>query len=76
MKMHDSISTGVHGNFINLERLIYLNPNKTIDIEIATDKDNYEPGDQVEMNFFIDEPPADSNEEFFLSVSITDISSF
>ena len=35
----------VSGPNINLERIIFVKPYKTIDFDISMDKDAYEPGD-------------------------------
>ena len=37
-------------NKINLERLIFLKPNQTLDLDVVPHKNGYEPGDYVSIN--------------------------
>ena len=44
----------IQGENINLERIIFVKPMKTIDFDIAMDKEAYEPGDGVELQISTD----------------------
>jgi hypothetical protein len=58
------------GENVDLERLIYVKPQTTIDFSLSTDKDAYSPGDQVALTISSDFP-----EPLFASIKITDVSS-
>ena len=59
------------GENVDLERLIFVKPMKTIDFDISLDKDLYEPGDKVTLNI----SPYYKG-EVYASVHVVDVSSF
>jgi len=61
------------------ERLIFLKPRSTLPFSITTDKQDYQPGDRVNVNVNFDPTLAKSigkDERFFASITVTDTSSF
>ena len=60
---------------INLERLVFIKPKNTIDFDVFTDKEEYSPGDQVDIEVAIPSSE-DSTSQFYASVMVTDTSSF
>jgi len=57
---------------INLERLIFVRPQETLDINIAFDKDLYEPNDKVGLKISSN---AGLDKNILASVKVTDVSS-
>jgi len=61
------------------ERLIFLEPRSTLPFTISTDKEDYQPGDRVNVNVDFDPKLAESigkDEKFYASITVTDTSSF
>ena len=61
---------------INLERLIFLIPNSIINFDININKNIYQPGDSVELKVTIPNNSSNPDEEYYASITVTDISSF
>jgi len=61
---------------INMEKLIFLKPKTKVPFIIQTDKDEYQPGDKVQLDVQLGETSADSEEKFYASITVTDVSSF
>jgi len=57
---------------INLERLIFVKPQETLDISISFDKDLYEPNDKVAVEI---SSKAGLDKNILTSVKVTDVSS-
>ena len=73
----NSIPSKTKSNNITLERLIFLYPQSTLDVEIKTNKDAYEPGDKVSLAIGVDKPQQFNESEFFFaSIKVSDLSSF
>ena len=63
----------------SFERLIFLEPRSTLPFSITTDKEDYQPGERVDMNVNFDPSLAESiaeDERFYASITVTDTSSF
>jgi len=61
------------------ERLIFLRPKNTVPFSISTNKEEYLPGDQVNISVQLDNSTLaanDPDEKFFASLIVTDVSSF
>ena len=61
---------------VDLERLIFLKPKSKLSFTIATDQEEYQPGDQVDLQVKLDEVDQETDEKFFASITVTDLSSF
>jgi len=63
----------------SFERLIFLEPRSTLPFTITTDKEDYQPGDKVNVNVNFDPELArfiKKDEKFYASITVTDTSSF
>ena len=63
---------------IDLERLIFLQPpeGSIPEFEVTTDKDAYQPGEKVNLEVSVTPSATMEEEQFYASVTITDLSSF
>jgi hypothetical protein len=63
---------------IDLERLIFLQPPESSipEFEVTTDKEAYQPGERVNIEVAVTPSELPADEEFYASVTITDMSSF
>jgi hypothetical protein len=67
----------VQGEKVNAERLIFVKPKETLNVGVETDRAGYEPGDKVTLTVKTDKPTnATSDELFYASVKISDLSSY
>lgn len=61
---------------VSLERLIFLKPKSRVPFTISTDKEEYQPGNEVKLEVQLDEAGEDAEEKFYASITVTDVSSF
>ena len=60
----------------NLERLIFLIPDSIINFDINSNKNTYQPGDTVDLKVTIPDNSSNPDEEYYASITVTDMSSF
>ena len=76
LKISGNGTGGANSTKVNLERLIFIKPKNSLPFTISTDKDEYSPGDKVNLEVKLDDKNTDSDEKFFASITVTDLSSF